>query len=407
VTTPQGAEEVESAVLAPTLGHFTAVQAEPDVLAENFATIHGERVSIHAASSRPWLGFPAQPIRNPLRMNPLIGKFASMAEVYARWGKKIYARAVKRVSVGRFLQRHRGPVAIRFHSAGNGLFAHLSWCLHAAAWAERANRTVVLRCSSPQYSSALSGEDWLPTLLRQPGCENLCPEPPEVVVREYEQLPFYSDPLPATIAQARACFRGQFALADSIEAARTSHSAALFAGESFPIGLHYRGTDKSIEAPRVDLDEVVESARRALWAARSMGVGRPVLFVASDEESFVPMLRSRLPKERVLCLEGVLRSRGTPLHKAKISAGERLAREAMLDCLLLGQCRVLIKTASMLSAWSVILGNFPSVVMLSKPFTHCMFFPDNLAVQTGLPPGREAEAVRQSLNISSAQALPA
>jgi hypothetical protein len=98
----------------------------------------------------------------------------------------------------------------------------------------------------------------------------------------------------------------------------------------------------------------------------------------------------------VVCVDGALRSAaGGALHKAGISAGERLAQEAMLDCLLLGQCRVLIKTASMLSAWSMILGETASVVMLSQPFAHCVFFPDNLALKVGFSPGHEEAAVRQ------------
>lgn len=333
-------------------------------------------------------------------MSAFFDRLYQTASVYTRWGKKTVTHKIGQARLRRFFQRHRGPVAVRFHSPGNGLFAHLNWCLKTVQWAQHEKRTVVVRCSSPQYSSGPENTDWLGTLVRQTGVGTPPADLPEIVVPDYEQLPFFTEPFPETIEATRALFRSQFSLAEDIATALRKNTAALF-GESFPIGLHYRGTDKSVEAPRVPAEVAIESARRALQAARAAGEREPVLFVASDEQAFVTEIKTRLSGERVVCLDGALRSAaGSALHKAGISAGARLAQEAMLDCLLLGQCRVLIKTASMLSAWSLILGETSRVVMLSQPFAHCVFFPDNLAVNVGAKPGNEEAAVREALAAS-------
>lgn len=332
-------------------------------------------------------------------MSAFFNKLYQTASIYTRWGRKTVTHKLGQARLRRFLQSQHGPVAVRFHSPGNGLFAHLNWCLKTAQWAQREKRSVIVRCSSPQYSSDPAGADWLPRLLRQstPLAAPLPSKLPETVVSDYEQLPFFTEPYPDTLAETRTLFRSQFALAPEIDAALRQNRAALF-GNAFPIGMHYRGTDKSVEAPRVPAEAAIASARAALQAARAAGQRETVLFVASDEQAFVTAVRDQLAGERVVCLDGALRSAaGSALHKSGLSAGARLAQEAMLDCLLLGQCRVLIKTASMLSAWSLILGESDHVVLLSQPFAHCLFFPDNLAVKVGVPPGAESTAVRAAL----------
>ena len=66
---------------------------------------------------------------------------------------------------------------------------------------------------------------------------------------------------------------------------------AYFAG-AFVIGIHYRGTDKYEEAPRIPYEDV----RAALDAeVGAVGVDRFQLFVASDEQAFVDYLRNFFP----------------------------------------------------------------------------------------------------------------
>ncbi len=330
-------------------------------------------------------------------MCALASKIFGTARIYARWGCKTLTRSLGRARVARFLRRHPGAIAVRFDSPGNGLFAHLTWSLQAVQWARRENRSLHLRCSSAQYSGGTPAQDWLSTILSQ---EIAASPPPELVVGEFEELPFFTDSLPTELPAVRALFRSQFSVSPAIGSALAAHLRELFAGR-FPIGLHYRGTDKSLEAPRLPPALAIESARRALAEARRLGA-EPTLFVASDEQAFIAQAEAELPSERVVCLRDSFRStHGLPLHQSGISAGERLAREAMLDCLLLGHCRVLLKTSSMLSAWSLILGEEPSVVMLSRPFAGRVFFPDDLAARIAWPIGEEVAAVGAAFSKSS------
>lgn len=338
-------------------------------------------------------------------MHHFFGKIVFSARIYIRWGSKSLSRRAGRARVSCFLQLHRGAIAVRFDSPGNGLFAHFTWFLQVIQWARRQNREVVIRCSSPHYGTGVPGEDWLPLLLKQPQLGADTATWPELVIGEFEHLPFFQDSLPDNLAQARDLFQSQFVLADAISAELARQATALF-GDAFPLGLHYRGTDKSLEAPKTPPEVALASARRAMAAATAPDQARPVLFVASDERSFIQFIATSLVGERVVWMNDTLRSElGKPLHQSGISQRSRLAREALIDCLLLAHCRVLIKTASMLSAWALILGRQTEAVLLSEPYERCRFFPDTLASKVGFSPGREAEAVAASQKART-QVLP-
>ena len=145
---------------------------------------------------------------------------------------------------------------------------------------------------------------------------------------------------------------------------------------------------------RLAYDEAVESARRTLEAAAAArGRAAVVLFVASDEADFLACVRAEISDFRVCLQEGALRSDGAmPLHQTE-GEGLRKAKEAFLDCLLLGEADLLIKTASMLSGWAPIIGKPMPVLSLCDPFERCRWFPDSEIAQSAFRPGHEAEAV--------------
>lgn len=115
----------------------------------------------------------------------------------------------------------------------------------------------------------------------------------------------------------------------------------------FVIGVHYRGTDKKIAAPRVRYEEVVTELNKKI----SEVPNNYRIFVATDENDFIEYLKNLFP-ERVIYLQNVIRSTdGSPVHihaKSRYKVGE----DAILDCLVLSKTDYLIRTTSNLSQWS-------------------------------------------------------
>ena len=135
---------------------------------------------------------------------------------------------------------------------------------------------------------------------------------------------------------------------------------AHFEGD-FVIGVHYRGTDKLEDAPRVPY----ESVRAAILDAIGAAGPRPFrLFVATDEQAFVDFMRERFP-DGLHCLEMQRSVDGSPidvLQGDNVKKGEA----ALLDCLLLSRCDRLVRTASNLSLCSALFNPDMPVVVLNR-----------------------------------------
>jgi hypothetical protein len=312
--------------------------------------------------------------------------------IYSRWGLSAVTRSYRRARIQRLI-RGDAPLLLRFHAPGTGFFAHLTWCLHVAGWAERHNRAFEITCTSPNYGTPDGDTDWLArTITHNHAFPANYIKPAPVKVHAFEELPFFAEPNVSSIAEAHALFHRYFSIAESITSRVQALKKRLFEGR-FVIGLHYRGTDKLLEADRISYDDALASARAALIAASSKSAS-PVLFLATDEAPLVAYATNALAPFTVCTAGELIRSTDQdPIHQSHLSNGLRIADEALLDALLLSECAVLIKTASMLSAWSLVFSGPKPTVLLSRPHENRNFFPDNLVPALAENPGGEARAV--------------
>jgi hypothetical protein len=136
--------------------------------------------------------------------------------------------------------------------------------------------------------------------------------------------------------------------------------------------LHYRGTDKGGEAPRVEWATVKSEVLSFLEKVRTI----KTIFLASDEPEFVEYFMGLSWPVKVAqynCAE-IYRG-GIPTHKTT-GDGYQKGKEALITCLLLSRCEYCIKTSSYLSAWSKIFNPKLKVMMLNSPHDHANWFPD-------------------------------
>ncbi len=138
-----------------------------------------------------------------------------------------------------------------------------------------------------------------------------------------------------------------------------------FAREHFAnaatIGVHYRGTDKSAEAPRVPYETVLHAIRARLAIA---GQEKCRLFVATDEADFLEFMRAQFPDK--LIYSGSFRSsNGMPAHAGNPDMFKR-GEEAVVDCLLLSRCTHLIRTPSNLGLCATFFNPSLPVTLLSS-----------------------------------------
>jgi len=137
------------------------------------------------------------------------------------------------------------------------------------------------------------------------------------------------------------------------------------------LGIHFRGSDKFIEARRIAWDEIVSAARKALSY-----FGLSKLFVASDEIEFIAHMRLEFGSENVYALDAKHFAQGGV--GAHFSGGDPLemGREALVTMLALSMCMACIRGSSHLSAWSKLMNPKLPVIMLNESQSSSAVFPE-------------------------------
>lgn len=127
----------------------------------------------------------------------------------------------------------------------------------------------------------------------------------------------------------------------------------------FVIGVHYRGTDKLKEAPRVSYERINKTIFKIIKDCKELDY---IIFLATDEERIVEYLQT-IHGEKIVCINAIRSSDGSPVHYSNHSNYE-IGEQAILDCYLLSECDFLIRTSSNLSLFSTFLNpKLPAILL--------------------------------------------
>jgi hypothetical protein len=134
------------------------------------------------------------------------------------------------------------------------------------------------------------------------------------------------------------------------------------------LGLHFRGSDKRLEAQRVDFGAIVNTLDECI---KSSGINK--IFVATDEQEFLTLIQRRYGTSRVRALDCQYLSDGVTGAHFMPGSGFGKGREALLTIIILSMCKLCIRGASHLSAWAKILNPQLPVIMLGEQFYSSVF----------------------------------
>ncbi|MDZ7813321.1 MAG: hypothetical protein U5L74_09450 [Ideonella sp.] len=150
------------------------------------------------------------------------------------------------------------------------------------------------------------------------------------------------------------------------------------------LGLHYRGTDKNHalhDTNPVSYSDMLDAAAEAFVADPQL----KVLFIATDEVGFVEAARLRFADLEVRNLGEV------SFHKSDVLDHDRADR-ALLDCVLLSRCRLVLKCSSALSGFAKVLKPELPIyrVAACKYFYDVPYFPDAF-IPRWVAPGADSQ----------------
>lgn len=131
-------------------------------------------------------------------------------------------------------------------------------------------------------------------------------------------------------------------------------------GTQYVIGVHYRGTDKDYEAPKVSYRKVFKEIKNHLEGLKDREY---MIFVATDEQGFLDHIKEVFP-DRVVALNAIRSTDGRPVHKTTDSPFLH-GKQALTDALLLSKCNILIRTSSNLSLWATYFNPKMPVILMN------------------------------------------
>lgn len=289
-----------------------------------------------------------------------------------------YVRQRRKLLRLRFRQRVNGGVFSVNFQRRTGFFAHLTWCMYVMSYCHDRQLVPHVTAENPLYTDRARGPDFLAYFFENPHRERIAANEIETT----NVVGIHDLGLPTYCISEMTLERAGMLLArympirqhilDEVERFAERHFA-----RGRVLGVHFRGTDKGAEAPPVPRERCLQVVRR--FFDEQPDFDR--IFVASDEQSFVRFVEEEFSPLPVHSCDD-RRSDGSFIpHRSDLGRENYdKGRQALVNCLLLSRCNALIRTASSLSGWASVLNPQLPVVMLNRPYPHCLWFPDRCVV---------------------------
>ncbi len=274
------------------------------------------------------------------------------------------------------LPLHQSTLSLEICAPLVGFFAQLSWCLQMAFYCEEHGLVPLISAVSPQYRDPGRSRNWLTHFFDVEPVRK-----PDFVIRDLRQLHLGGRGEVPTIERGAALRAKYLPVRPEIAQKAQSFLAANMAGRHV-LGVHFRGTDKTLEAPRVHREVIKQTIERFL----QKNLNIDCLFVASDEASFIPYIRDAFPALPVVSHDDMFRSTTIQnIYQQDLGEGNYCkGEEALINCLLLSRCSALIRTTSFLSAWASIFNPALPIVLLNAPYAKSLWFPEKLLIPRSL-----------------------
>jgi hypothetical protein len=286
------------------------------------------------------------------------------------------ARLCRRLWCTIRMRANEGVCSIEIDRKGPvGFFAQMNWCLYMFQYCERCGLIPDIHLTDKIYLDRKRGPNWLGYYF-----DPSKPMSSQEITRRVRYTKKISDfrqiGLPATpnisVDEGARLLRKYLLPKPHIIKIVDDFWRALNV-DGPVLGVHFRGTDKSSEAPRVSWDYCLTVIEKYLHENNSLAA----VFVSSDEQKFIDFIKISVTDVPVHSRDDHYRSvDDRPVHIALEGGGYEKGEDALVNALVLAKCAILIRTTSFLSAWASIFNPNIKVVLLNKPYDNHLWYPE-------------------------------
>ena len=131
--------------------------------------------------------------------------------------------------------------------------------------------------------------------------------------------------------------------------------------DTYIIGIHYRGTDKCLEADIVPYKNVYERLQPIVKEHNN----NYTIFVATDDSYFLAYMHAHFPGH-VVAHDAIRSDEGAGVHFVEKNFNYKKGEDAIIDCVLLSKCDLLLKMSSNLSICAIKFNPNIPVIELNK-----------------------------------------
>lgn len=266
----------------------------------------------------------------------------------------------------------REGMRIAINNPDMGFFVHLLWYIPILIISAKHDIPVDLACTSRNYVSPARGPDFVRYFFtdRHAAQRSTLSALPWRTIRTIGDVVADDDRLLGDFAKAHRVFFERYAVQPWVTETLDAQMPSRPRGSRL-IGVHYRGTDKKFEAPRIAYEHMLALIDRELSRSADAQI-----FLATDEAPFLEACRGRYGAHLLFLRDFARSMDGHAVHRHRSYDGFMLGRDAMLNCMALSRCDVVIKTPSILSGWAKIMNPALEMYLVTRPFSACTWFPD-------------------------------
>lgn len=274
-----------------------------------------------------------------------------------------------------------------------GFFANLTASLQILAYCKSTGREPLIWMTSRLYTDAPPGSDWFGDFFERIQMTDRIvtasrsEQRKACKIRSLDELGFpenfrreyYRN---ISLESAKALFDRHIKIKPEVREAVDRFCDEHFTGHTV-LGVHYRGTDKVKEAEAVSFARFVETINEFLTRNPNFDC----IFVTSDQQDFIDHVSQTFPHMHVCAHEDTQRSsNGMAVHMNQKTGGNYAKGfEALVNCLTLARCNVLMRTTSLLSAWASVFNSSMPVILLNKPLNDSLlWFPEREVAERAL-----------------------